>query len=308
MATRSINFCPTCLRISSGPTITRRVLLRSSSSTPISRFHTSQWKFQQTATANKGVFNAEHIARQVNDGPVPPGETKPSGGIFEKVAEKLRERMPNTTEPYVAHGVTLELYNECLRQAAYAEGHELSESARFWYDVCDRPKTFISWAQVTVLHMWMLIVRIRAFEPDRVKTWQQHFVDHFFYDAEGKMIHTYKITAGGQRKTYLKDLYSQYRGMIAGYDEGLCKGDAILAAAIWRNVFNARPDVDMEVLAMITSYVRRVVHGLDKVDDQVLFSARVTFGLPNGEAGVVRKESKFIETLPEAPVVDNRGA
>lgn len=59
--------------------------------------------------------------------------------------------------------------------------------------VCDRPKTFMSWAQVTVLHIWMLIVRIRAFEPNRVKTWQQHFVDHFFYDAEGKMIHTYKV-------------------------------------------------------------------------------------------------------------------
>jgi hypothetical protein len=51
----------------------------------------------------------------------------------------------------------------------------------------------MSWAQVTVLHMWMLIVRIRAFEPDRVKVWQQHFVDHFFYDAEGKMINTYKV-------------------------------------------------------------------------------------------------------------------
>lgn len=50
------------------------------------------------------------------------------------MAEKLREKMPNTTEPYVAHGVTLELYNECLKQAAYTDGHELSESARFWYN------------------------------------------------------------------------------------------------------------------------------------------------------------------------------
>ncbi|CAZ83815.1 unnamed protein product [Tuber melanosporum] len=306
MTTRGI--CSTYLRLSSSRTTARRALLRSSPPTLTSRLHTSQWKFQQTAPGNKGVSNEEPVAPRVKDSPVSPGATKPSGGIFGKVAEKLREKMPNTTETYVAHGVTLELYNECLKQAAYAEGQEFSESARFWYDVCDRPKTFMSWAQVTVLHMWMLIVRIRALDLDRVKTWQQHFVDHFFYDAEGKMIHTYKITSGGQRKTYLKDLYSQYRGMIAGYDEGLCKGDAVLATAIWRNVFNARPDVDMEVLAMITSYVRRVIHGLDKVNDQVLNSARVTFGLPNGEVEMVRMESKFIGTFPETTVVDGKAA
>ncbi|CUS09027.1 unnamed protein product [Tuber aestivum] len=299
----------TYLRISSGPTASRRALSsRFSPSTPASRLHTSQWKFQQPPAANRGVFNAGQIDLRANGGPASPEETKPRGGIFRRVAEKLREKMPNATEPYVAHGVTLELYNECLKQAAYAEGHELSESARFWYDVCDRPKTFMSWAQVTVLHMWMFVVRIRAFELDRVKTWQQHFVDHFFYDAEGKMIHTYNISSGGQRKTYLKDLYSQYRGMIAGYDEGLCKGDAVLAAAIWRNVFDARPDIDLEVLAMITSYVRRVIHGLDKIDNQVLYSARVTFGLPNEEAATVRVESKFIGAIMGAPVVSDGAA
>ena len=73
-----------------------------------------------------------------------------------------------------------------------------------------------------------------------------------------------------------------------------------------RNVFDARPDVDMEVLATITSYTRRVVHGLDKVDDRVLYSARITFGLPNEEAETVKVESKLIETLPETPSVDRK--
>lgn len=58
--------------------------------------------------------------------------------------------------------------------------------------MCKREPTFSAWAQVTVLHMWMLIVRIRAFEPERVQSWQQHFIDHFFYDSEGKMINTFK--------------------------------------------------------------------------------------------------------------------
>lgn len=75
-----------------------------------------------------------------------------------------------------------------------------------------------------------------------------------------------------------------------------------------RNVFDARPDIDMEVLATITSYARRVVHRLDKVDDQVLYSGRITFGLPNEEVETVRVESKFIETLLETPDVDNKAS
>lgn len=37
----------------------------------------------------------------------------------------------------------------------------------------------------------------------------------------------------------MKDMLEQYRGSVAAYDEGLVSGDAVLAAAIWRNVFGA---------------------------------------------------------------------
>ena len=63
-----------------------------------------------------------------------------------------------------------------------------------FYLECNRPKTFNSWAQVTILHMWAIMVRIRAF-PDEtvVKIWQQHFIDHFFFDAEEKMQFQYGV-------------------------------------------------------------------------------------------------------------------
>ncbi|KAH0614686.1 uncharacterized protein H6S33_000322 [Morchella sextelata] len=225
--------------------------------------------------------------------PPPPDTT----GLVSRLTESVRSLMPSTTETYVAYGVTQELYNECVAQAAYLEGAELSPSARFWYETCKRKPTFVAWAQVTVLHMWMLVVRFRAFEPENVQTWQQHFVDHFFYDSEGKMIQDYKLTSGGQRKKYLKDLYAQYRGMIAGYDEGLVKGDAVLAAAIWRNVFDADPDVDVELLAMITSYVRRCVAGLDKVEDEVVHAGKIKFGSPMEEEPLVKMRSKYLESV-----------
>lgn len=108
-----------------------------------------------------------------------------------------------------------------------------------------------------------------------------------------------QITSGQQRKGHLKALYEQYRGMTAGFDEGLCKGDAVLAAAIWRNLFDGKPDVDVELLAIITSYVRRVLSGLDKVSDETVYAGRVEFGNPLDEKPVVMRESKFLENLAE---------
>lgn len=63
--------------------------------------------------------------------------------------------------------------------------------------------------------------------------WQQHFIDHFFYEADELMANRYKVN--NARKTgFMKDLYEQYRGMTAGFDEGLIGSDAVLATAIWR--------------------------------------------------------------------------
>lgn len=55
-------------------------------------------------------------------------------GLIDRIATGIRELMPSTTDQYVAYGVTQELYNECVNQAAYVEGVELSESAKFWYE------------------------------------------------------------------------------------------------------------------------------------------------------------------------------
>jgi cytochrome b pre-mRNA-processing protein 3 len=77
---------------------------------------------------------------------------------------------------------------------------------------------------VTVLHMWMIAARMRAIEKGRVSVWQQHFIDHFFYDSEDKMMKRYGIKSAGQRGGYMKDLYHQYRGMTAAFDEGLMNG------------------------------------------------------------------------------------
>jgi cytochrome b pre-mRNA-processing protein 3 len=40
-------------------------------------------------------------------------------------------------------------------------------------------------------------------------------------------------------KGYMRDMFHQYRGAVAALDEGIMGSDAVLAAAVWRNLFGA---------------------------------------------------------------------
>ncbi|KAA8913855.1 ubiquinol-cytochrome C chaperone-domain-containing protein [Sphaerosporella brunnea] len=235
--------------------------------------------------------------------PAPPPPLKQTLSLADAIALRFRDYLPNATETYVAYDVTRELYLECARQAAYVDGEEFSESAKFWYDVCNRAPTFQSWSQVTILHMWMLMARMRALDKPRVKIWQQHFIDHFFYDAEDKMVKRYDIKRASERSGYMKDLFHQYRGMTAAFDEGLVKSDAILATALWRNIFDASEDVDIEAMATVTSYVRRALSKLGSVDDDVIMRGHVKFGLPLEERKVVEQKHHYLETIGDSTPV-----
>jgi len=143
--------------------------------------------------------------------------------------------------------------------------------------------------------MYLLTARIRCFTPDHAPTWHQHMLDHFFYEAENRMTVLHQLHARGVRNRYLKDLFIQWRGAMASYDEGLMKGDAVLAAAVWRNVCKADEEVDLRDVGMIVSYMRRVLKTLESVEDEVVASGRIRFGDPSSEAGMVAGRSKGMD-------------
>lgn len=80
------------------------------------------------------------------------------------------------------------------------------------------------------------------------------------------------ISSRGLRGRYLKDLFVQWRGLVAAYDEGVAKGDAVLASAVWRNVFKAREDISVRDLAAIVSWIRLCLKMLDQMPDEALFT------------------------------------
>lgn len=139
--------------------------------------------------------------------------------------------------------------------------------------------------------MYLLQARFRNLREFDPAPWQQHLINHFFYDAEDKMTVTHNIAAKGTRNTYLKDLFINWRGLLAAYDEGISKGDPELAAAIWRNIFKADQEVDITKLALVTSYIRRLLKALDEISDHDLVTNVVVFGNPQTEAELVKIRS-----------------
>ena len=165
------------------------------------------------------------------------------------------------------------------------------------------PPTFNTWAQVTHLHMYFLTVRFRCFPADYVKPWHQHLIDQFSNLAEDKMITNHNIDMRALRSRYLKDLFEQWRGIQAGYDEGLVKGDAVLATAVWRNIFKANPEVDFRRVGEVVSYIRHVLGLLQDVPDEDVASGEVAFeGDPGSERGVVCVRSRLMDSPAPANV------
>ncbi|GAA5970750.1 hypothetical protein JCM11641_004439 [Rhodosporidiobolus odoratus] len=126
---------------------------------------------------------------------------------------------------------TSDYYDRC------AERGEIDSA--FFYEECSLPPSFQTWFSITTLHVWLLSVRFRSLPPPLGRTYIQELINHMFIDVELRMRGPYSVTQSRLIKGYMKDMLEQYHGACAAYDEGLVRGDAVLAAAIWRNVFGA---------------------------------------------------------------------
>ncbi|EMC98844.1 hypothetical protein BAUCODRAFT_31111 [Baudoinia panamericana UAMH 10762] len=250
---------------------------------------------------------------------------KPSGSsqppptlpLPKNLASTLRNSpvLRGTTEPYIAYGSTEDLFRACAAQCSYtvpsvmqkpaqpppknAAGEDVGEGEGWWLTPraqggLELDVTFNSWAQVMMLHMYMLTVRLRCFPREHAGIWHQSLLDHFFYAAEDRMAVWHGMAARGIRNRYLKDLWLQWRGLLLSYDEGLIKGDAVLATAVWRNLFKASDDVDVRDVALVTAYVRRELARLGELDDEVLSEGRVKFGSPESVRSLLDKQSTWM--------------
>lgn len=170
----------------------------------------------------------------------------------------------------------------CKDQGLQFTDEPLSETARFWYETLGLPRTFAMWFQITTLHVWLLYVRMRAMPFKVGKNYQQKLVDKLFKDIELRLSEEMNVLSGRIRDTYMKDFHSQMLGMVFSLDEALAqKSDDVLAAAIWRNIFNGDKNVDIVKLEAIIRYVRMQLYVLDNISDRAFGFGDFEFVGPN---------------------------
>ncbi|KAI1268489.1 hypothetical protein F5Y18DRAFT_423849 [Xylariaceae sp. FL1019] len=232
--------------------------------------------------------------------------------IMKNARDVLGRAVQSSTEPYRVVAATKEIYEACSKQAMYKidpvhiaadtipkteEGEHIGEGSTMWHKDFGLPPTFSTWSQVTMLNMYLIFARTRNLDRDAARSWQAQLVDHYFFDAEERMDVNHGITSRALRQRYLKDLFVQWRGIIAAYDEGLAKNDAVLASAVWRNVFKGREDVDVRSLAAIVSWMRLCLKMLDQMPDEGLYSrAASALRWPaKNEFAVVDKPTRELE-------------
>lgn len=307
MSTPSI--CTTCLR--SLRTQTQRQLHHQQPSRLLPTTSTKAFSTSIRRTADDPTpFKAPKAA--------PETEQSASSKAQASFISSLRntEALRSTTEPYVAYGATEDLFKSCAATCSYtipsatatpsepapknARGEDVGEGSGWWFQPkakggLELPVTFNMWAQVMYLHMYALTVRLRRFPAKHVRIWEQNLLDHFFYAAEDRMAMWHGMAARGVRNKHLKDLWLQWRGVLVSYDEGLIKGDAVLGAAVWRNVFQAREDVDLADIATVVSYLRRELARLDKLGDERLTSGQIQFPSPHEEKRRAEQTSSWMQ-------------
>lgn len=105
----------------------------------------------------------------------------------------------------------------------------------------------------------------------------------------------HNISTRGVRNRYLKDLWQQWRGVLLSYDEGVINGDAVLAGALWRNVFKGDENADIEDLALVTAFLRGQLKMLDGLSDEDIGEGRVQFQEPAKFKALVARQAPMMK-------------
>lgn len=181
----------------------------------------------------------------------------------------------------------------CKDQGLQFTDEPLSETAIFWYETLGLPRTFAMWFQITTLHVWLLFIRMRAMPFKIGKNYQQKITDKLFKDIELRLSEEMNVLSGQIRDTYMKDFHSQMLGMIFSLDEAFAqKSDDVLAAAIWRNIFNGDKNIDIVKLEAVVRYVRMQLYVLDNISDRAFGFGDFEFVGPNETVELLSKEDK----------------
>ena len=143
------------------------------------------------------------------------------------------------------------------------------------------PDTIDGRFELICLHAFLYLHRLKR-EQKRAAGLGQRFFDTMFgdFDRSLREMGTGDLSVGREVKRMAQAFY----GRVAAYEEGLASDDAVLQAALARNLFGTAPPNPAMLEAMV-NYVRREAARLTRQDSEELLAGHVSFGvLPRAAA------------------------
>ncbi|KAM6979815.1 ubiquinol-cytochrome c reductase complex assembly factor 1 [Aplochiton taeniatus] len=156
----------------------------------------------------------------------------------------------------------LRMYTCCVERINYDE----------FFEKCSLPDTLNSWFLVAQLHVWMCLVRMR--QEGREGKYMCRYIVHSMWEDVEQRSKIMGIDAI-HRKESMRAMTETFYAAIFGYDEGVLSDDSVLAAALWRNIFNRQCE-DPAQLELMVEYVRKQMQFIEALDgDDLLLTGEV---------------------------------
>lgn len=165
-----------------------------------------------------------------------------------------------------------------IRDAAAAAYARIVEQARqpVFFAAYGVPDTLDGRFELICLHAFCYLHRMRAERP-RAAAMSQALFDTMFADLDRSMreLGVGDLSVG----KHVKRMAQSFYGRIRAYQEGIDSGDAVLGAALTRNLYGTRRDA-VAAIGGMTGYVRRAVAALDRQAVAELLCGRIRFPDP----------------------------
>ncbi|XP_061065115.1 ubiquinol-cytochrome c reductase complex assembly factor 1 isoform X2 [Eubalaena glacialis] len=208
-------------------------------------------------------------------------------GAFTKIIEAMGFTGPLKYSKWKIKIAALRMYTSCVEKTDFEE----------FFLRCQMPDTFNSWFLITLLHVWMCLVRMK--QEGRSGKYMCRIIVHFMWEDVEQRGRIMGVNSYILKKNMML-MTNNFYVAILGYDEGVLSDDRGLAAALWRTFFNQKCE-DPQQLELLVEYVRKQIQYLDSMNgEDLLLTGEVSW------RPLVEKNPQSI-LKPHSPTYNDEG-
>ncbi|XP_060238969.1 ubiquinol-cytochrome-c reductase complex assembly factor 1 isoform X3 [Meriones unguiculatus] len=242
---------------------------------------------EQTAGVDTLQNRKYHTARRLSAPQDFPKPVEEKVGPFTKIIEAMGFTGPLKYSKWKIKIAALRMYTSCVEKTDFEE----------FFLRCQMPDTFNSWFLITLLHVWMCLVRMK--QEGRTGKYMCRVIVHFMWEDVEQRGRVMGVNSYILKKN-MAFMTNNFYASILGYDEGILSDDRGLAAALWRTFFNQKCE-DPRQLELLVEYVRKQMQYLDSMNGEDLLLTGEVRWRP-----LVEKNPQSI-LKPHAPTYNDEG-